>query len=421
MDYKFSEEINNMLRELEATIIEEYDSSSEVGVRVNLMNKSHNTMSEYEKILDNSDVIQKMHEKLEELEVELEGSKARLEIAKLDDNGRDIAEEEKICARLEALISKLEEKIEKTKPTKSKVIINRQNAHEDPRFVAIHETTPGITKKYEQGIFTEDVVRPTKPGRYVRGFDYYDKLIRNQGITDRESAIARCDEIEAEFAQDRPFGRTIGYHARIDTSGLLGRDEIVILLPATASPDQVSNKAVTPYVYGIERCVGEEQDFHKGIATQAMLTAFLFKQLGYDEKMVQKRVFPHNFFARLKNSCPNRMLYASILLQQSKKRELTEQELEDIKEYVPWEVFMNLVMTFFERDKYPQELRKKFIYDMNDYDAYMANPQEYDYETRKKDRHISKAWVGQEEGHNVPMNVTEDLVKAKLEEEKEDR
>ena len=474
MDYKFSDEINEMLRKLEAQIMEEYDSSSEVGVRVNLMPKSHNTMSKYEYIIDNSEVIARMNEKLEELNMDLEASKLRLEEAKLSEKKEDIEQEEelierinnlieklkskidgskkamiaamtqklkelkneletrrqerkdernsKFCSKLEERIKELEEKIANNESIGDIVLTNEQNRHVDPRFVAIHETTPGMTKKYEQGIMTEadEVVRPTKPGRWVRSFDYYDKLIRNQGITDRESAIARCDEIEAEFAQDRPFGRTIGYHARIDAPGLFGRDEIVILLPATASPDQISNKVMTPYVYSIERCVGEEQDFHKGIATQAMLTAFVFKQLGYDEETIKKRVFPHNFFAKFKQSCPNRMLYASILLQASKKRELTEQEIEDIKEYVPWEVFTNLVVDFFERDKYPEELRKKFVYDMADYDAYVADPKGYDYEKRRKERHISKEWMGQE-GYSIPMTVTEESIKKAFEEESEER
>ena len=399
MEYKYSDQINEMLRKLEAQIMEEYDTSKEVGVRVNLMPKTHNTMSQYEKILDNNEVIARMNEKLGELKVELAGCQSRMESFRNEENEEESIKEEKIAERLQVLIQKLEEKIEKTKPTEDKIIVNEHNSHADPRFVVIHETTPGMTKKYEEGIMTEadEVVRPTKPGRWVRSFDYYDKLIRNQGITDRESAIARCDEIESEFAQDRPFGRTIGYHARIDAPGLFGRDEIVILLPATASPDQISNKVMTPYVYGIERCVGEEQDFHKGIATQAMLTAFVFKQ-----------------------SCPNRMLYASILLQASKKRELTEQEIADIKEYVPWEVFTNLVTTFFERDKYPEELRRKFIYDMKDYDAYMADPQGYNYEERRKNRNISKEWVGQE-GYNIPMNVTEDTIKKAIEQEEEER
>ena len=422
MEYKFSSEINQMLADLERKIMEEYDSSSEVGVRVNLMPKSHNTMSKYEKILDNNEVIARMNEKIGELKVELAGCISRKESFREKENEEEAIKEEKIAERLQSLIQKLEEKIEKTKPTEDKIIVNEHNSHADPRFVVIHETTPGMTKKYEDGIMTEadEVVRPTKPGRWVRSFDYYDKLIRNQGITDRESAIARCDEIEAEFAQNRPFGRTIGYHARIDAPGLFGRDEIVILLPATASPDQISNKVMTPYVYGIERCVGEEQDFHKGIATQAMLTAFVFKQLGYDVETVKKRVFPHNFFARFKQSCPNRMLYASILLQASKKRELTEQELADIKEYVPWEVFTNLVVDFFERDRYPEELRKKFVYDMADYDAYVADPKGYDYEKRRKERHISKEWMGQE-GYSIPMTVTEESIKKAFEEESEER
>ena len=422
MEYRFSDDINVMLRKLEAQIMKEYDSSKEVGVRVNLMPKSHNTMSQYEHIIDNSEVIARMNEKLGELQVELAGCTSRMESFKAEGKDEEAEKEDKIAERLQALIQKLEEKIEKTKPTEDRIIVNEHNSHADPRFVVVHETTPGMTKKYEQGIMTdsEEVVRPTKPGKWVRSFDYYDKLIRNQGITDRESAIARCDEIEAEFAQDRPFGRTIGYHARIDAPGLMGRDEIVILMPATASPDQISNKYMTPYVYGIERCVGEEQDFHKGIATQAMLTAFVFKQLGYDKETVERRVFPHNFFAKFKNSCPNRMLYASILLQASKKRELTEQEIEDIKEYVPWEVFTNLVTTFFERDKYPEELRRKFIYDMKDYDAYVANPQGYNYEERRKERHVSKAWIG-EEGYKIPMNITEESIKEAFEQDNEER
>ena len=60
MEYKFSSEVNQMLADIERKIMEEYDSSPEVGVRVNLMPKSHNTMSQYEHIVDNSDVIQKI-------------------------------------------------------------------------------------------------------------------------------------------------------------------------------------------------------------------------------------------------------------------------------------------------------------------------------------------------------------------------
>lgn len=482
MEYRFSNEINEMLRELEAQIMEEYDASKEVGVRVNLMPKSHNTMSQYEKIVDNSKVIAIMFEKLDKLNNDLKSSKLRLEDAKLSGKAEDIEQEENLIVRINALIEKLTIKIEnykkamlasmkqkinelkselekrkarkdernckycskleneieqledkikkleehvgepeqigKIEPIGDLVLTNVQNTHVDPRFVAIHETTPGMTKKYEQGILTDadDVVRPTKPGRWVRSFDYYDKLIRNQGVTDREGAIARCDEIEAEFAQNRPFGRTIGYHARIDAPGLLGRDEIVILLPATASPDQISNKYMTPYVYGIERCVGEEQDFHKGIAMQAMLTAFVFKQLGYDVETVKKRVFPHNFFTKFKQSCPNRMLYASILLQASKKREITEQEIKDIKEYVPWEVFTNLVTTFFERDKYPEELRRKFIYDMADYDAYMADPEGYNYEERRKNRHVPQTWMYEDSEYQNAIYKTKEEQK-KIEKE----
>ena len=75
---------------------------------------------------------------------------------------------------------------------------------------------------------------------------------------------------------------------------------------------------------------------------------------------------------------------------------------------------------FFERDKYPEELRRKFIYDMKDYDAYMADPQGYNYEERRKNRNISKEWVGQE-GYNIPMNVTADTIKKAIEQEEEER
>lgn len=479
MEYKFDGKTNRMLRKLEEQILKEYDESSEVGVRVNLLSKMHNTMSQYEKIMDNSDVIERMHQKLDELNMDLEASNLRLDKARDESREEDAVQEENIIKRLDGLAKKLETKIansekamigamnqkvgelkrnlearrKKGKKLKSSfeikknnkycnrleeqikdleykiankesagdlVVVNEQNTHMDPRFVVIHETTPGKTKKYEDGIMTENVERPTKPGRWIRSFDYYDKLIRNQGITDRESAIARADEIEAEFAQDRPFGRTIGYHARIDSPGLMGRDEIVLLMPATASPDQISNREMTPYVYGIERCGGEEQDYHKAVATQAMLAAFVCKEMGYDKELIEKRVFPHNFFAKFKNSCPNRMLYASILLQQGKKRSLTAQEKEDIKEYVPWEVFSNLVVDFFERDRYPEELKRKFIYDMNDYEAYVKDPEHYNYEERRKERHISEEWVGKEK-LDVPMNVTAETIKKSIEDAEQER
>ena len=328
-----------------------------------------------------------MNQKVGELKRNLE---ARRKKGKKLKSSLEIEKNNKYCNRLEEQIKNLEDKIANKESAGDLVVVNEQNTHMDPRFVVIHETTPGKTKKYEDGIMTENVERPTKPGRWVRSFDYYDKLIRNQGITDRESAIASADEIEAEFAQDRPFGRTIGYHARIDSPGLMGRDEIVLLMPATASPDQISNREMTPYVYGIERCVGEDQNYHLSIANQAMLTAFVLKEIGYDKEQAMKHIFPHNFFAKNNKACPARMLYASTLLRKSQKEALTDQDVEDIKEYVPWEVFTELVGEFIERDKYPQALEEKFIFDMDDYQAYTNNPQEYNYTQRRGLKHRAK-------------------------------
>ena len=57
---------------------------------------------------------------------------------------------------------------------------------------------------------------------------------------------------------------------------------------------------------------------------------------------------------------------------------------------------------------------------MADYDAYFADPKGYDYEKRRKERHISKEWMGQE-GYSIPMTVTEEFIKQALEDESEER
>ena len=99
MEYKYSDQINEMLRKLEAQIMEEYDTSKEVGVRVNLMPKTHNTMSQYEKIFDNNEVIARMNEKLGELKVELAGCQSRMESFRNEENEEESIKEEKIAER----------------------------------------------------------------------------------------------------------------------------------------------------------------------------------------------------------------------------------------------------------------------------------------------------------------------------------
>lgn len=352
----YNDKMKDSLRNLREKILEEYDNSEEIGVRINLLPKTHNTMDEYEICYKDGDELP--------------------------------------------------------------IVENWWNAHHDPANVVIHETSPGMTAAMPDGIETEEVERPTKPhyssvdelyaegvtdemrhNMYIknRGTEHYDKLIRNYGY-------------------NKGHGRTIGYHARIDFpkdkyKGMIGKPEIVILMPATASPDQVSNKNVTQYIYGIERCVGEEQDYHLAIANQAMLTAFVLKEIGYDKDTAMKHIFPHNFFN--KGACPARMLYASYLVDKIQKGKLEEkdydQALEDINEYVPWEVFMGLVKSFVERDRYPEELQKKFIYDMSDYDAYVNDPENYDYRLRKaqKPQRFKKTINidGKEEMYTKPSDI----------------
>lgn len=323
----YNEEIKEILRNLRNDIIREYDESEEIGVRVNLMPMSHNSMSEREK----------------------------------NEDGTIKAEN------------------------------NYWNRHENPLNIAIHEATPGktavmdYTKQKEneknKGVYVEDLELPTKPPKHICGWQRYDPLVRfGAKIKDKDGNL---------FTRYK-YGSTIGYHARIDYPGQFGRPEIVIIEPAVCSPDQIGNKPLAPYIYGIERCVGEEQNYHLAVANQAMLTAFVLREMGYDSKTAMTHVNTHNFWALNKKACPARMLYASNLVWQSEKRKLSNEEIDIIKEYVPFEVFMGLVKTFLERDIYPQELDQKFIYDMSDYEAYMKNPKAYNYRERKPLNKIRK-------------------------------
>lgn len=242
-----------------------------------------------------------------------------------------------------------------------KTIINEHNVEHSKTVIAIHEATPG----------RPDGSLPTKPDKYQRSISHYERLLRYG-------------------SKNSTHGSTIGYHAIIAYPGLLNRPEIVIYLPATSSPDQVTNRDYAKYTYGIERLCGEEQNYHLAIANQAMLTAFVLREIGYENDNIEsalRHVFPHNFFAKNNKECPARMLYASKLLEKTREElELTSEEQDIIREYVPWQVFSNLVGTFLERDKYPQQLEEKFIMDMDDYQAYIHNPQSYNYSERKKSK-----------------------------------
>lgn len=236
-------------------------------------------------------------------------------------------------------------------------VVNEGNREHDKTLVAIHEATPG----------KPDGSMPTKPDKDI-GLLYYRRILRNG---DKEKVI--------------PYGSTIGYHAMVTSKGLLDEPEIVIYMPATFSPNQVGNSAYQKYAYGIERLCGEDQNYHLAIANQAILTAFVLKQMGYDKQAAMRHVFPHNFFAKNHKECPARMLYASRLLEKTKDgTELTPEEKEILQEYVPWQVFHSLVEKFLEREKFPPELEQKFIYDKEDYIAYKENPEAYNYAERKR-------------------------------------
>lgn len=296
MKYNFDEKTNQMLKELELQILEEYDNSRETHVRVNLLPLHHNATSKYEKIFD--------------------------------ENGNKTIQ------------------------------VNEHNEEHDKTLVAIHEATPGKA----------DGTMPTKPPESAVDIAHYEKLLRNED-------------------KNGGYGTTIGYHAMVAQPGLMERPEIVLYMPATFSPDQIGNTNYARFAYGIERLCGDKQNYHLAIANQAMLTAFVLKEMGYDKQAAMRHVFPHNFLAKNKKECPARMLYASRLLEKTKDgTELTEEELEVMKEYVPWQVFHSLVGRFLEREKFPQELEEKFIYDLDDYKAYMENPQGYNYSERRQDK-----------------------------------
>lgn len=332
MKYNFDEKTNQMLKDLENQILEEYDNSPETHVRVNLLPLQHNATSKFEKIID--------------------------------ENGNKTT------------------------------VINEQNEEHDKTLVAIHEATPG----------KQDGTMPTKPDESVVGISRYEKILRNRD-------------------KNEGYGTTIGYHAMIAQPGLIGRPEIVLYMPATFSPDQVGNSAYQKYAYGIERLCGDKQNYHIAIANQAMLTAFVLKEMGYDKKAAMRHVFPHNFLAKNKKECPARMLYASKLLEKTKDgTELSEEELGIMKEYVPWQVFHSLVGRFLEREKFPQELEGKFIYDLDDYNAYMKNPQEYNYSERRKNKEKVKNLhtVNLTNEEEVPViSKTDRIMRQKLYEDNE--
>jgi len=326
MKYNFDEKTNQMLRDLENQILEEYDNSPETHVRVNLLPLHHNATSKYEKIVD--------------------------------ENGNKTT------------------------------VINEHNEEHDKTLVAIHEATPGKS----------DGTMPTKPDESVVGINRYEKLLRNQD-------------------KNHGYGTTIGYHAMIAQPGLMNRSEIVLYMPATFSPDQVGNTNYAKYAYGIERLCGDKQNYHLAIANQAMLTAFVLKEMGYDKQAAMRHVFPHNFLAKNKKECPARMLYASRLLDKTKDgTELSEEELEVMKEYVPWQVFHSLVGRFLEREKFPQELEEKFIYDLSDYEAYIENPKSYNYAERRKDKskvqNLHSVYLTNEEGTIMPPKNSDRIMRA---------
>lgn len=389
MKYKYKD-VRRALRKLKDTIMEEYDNSPNYSVRVNLMPKAHNAMSEWEKV----------------------------------DNWGNLTKEQISEARSRGIMHPVGDEfykyvtelgLDKEDFTESiKVLHNSHNAHKDPTTIAIHEMTPGPERFKPEGIKTIGSEIATKPKHHFAEELYAD------GVTEEERSrlfkenrgVNHYDKLARNAGYNQGHGRTILYHAGIYDKGLMDRPEIEILMPATASPDQVSNSSVTPYVYGIERCVNENQNFHLAIANQAMLSAFVLREMGYDDKKLAAmyHVLPHNALAKNHGACPARTMDASILVEESKRRAISKKEMDTILEYVPWSVFQALVMEFFERNEFPEELERKFIYDMSDYDAYMQNPEQYDYRARKLQKPARPALtsidvIPQDERIEVPMKV----------------
>lgn len=55
-----------------------------------------------------------------------------------------------------------------------------------------------------------------------------------------------------------------------------------------------------------------------------------------------------------------------------------------------------------------------------DYEAYLSDPNTYNYEDRKIDRNISREWISQEI-YNIPKSLTDDEIKESLTNEEEER
>lgn len=395
MKYKYRD-VKSALRKLKDKIMTEYDNAPEYSVRVNLMPKAHNAMSEWEKV-DNW------------------GNLTKEQISEVRNKGimHPVGDEfYKYVTELGLDPKDFTESI--------KVLHNSHNAHKDPTTIAIHEMSPGPERFKPEGIKTIGSEIAKKPKHYSAEELYAD------GVTEEERSklfkenrgVNHYDKLARNMGYNQGHGRTILYHAGIYDKGLMDRPEIEILMPATASPDQVSNSNVTPYVYGIERCVNENQNFHLAIANQAMLSAFVLREMGYDDKKLAAmyHVLPHNALAKNHGACPARAMDASILVEESKRRAISQKEMDTILEYVPWSVFQALVMEFFERNEFPEELERKFIYDMSDYDAYMEDPEGYDYRARKLQKpemktRTSRDIIPQDEKIEIPMNVDKNDVK----------
>lgn len=273
----------------------------------------------------------------------------------------DSAPETKVVVKLLPISHNTFSEFEKIKGEngETKVTVNPQNRENVSTYVVVHETTPNQDK---------DI--PRKPAADDRNLEHYELLLK-RGRNDYE------------------YGDTIGYHALISCDKETNENQIILYLPAITSPDQVGNVNMTPFVYGIERLVHEGQNFHLAIANQAMLSAFYLSELGYNKNQILSHVFPHKFYAKNRKDCPARMLYATKLIEETKSgKQLTDEEKAIIEEYVPWQVFMNLIKTFALRKQYPKDLKDKFIFDLEDYEAYQADPISYNYQEQKSKKNI---------------------------------